>query len=565
MSRENRFPYLALLAAAACSSSPQPQVAYLSPADQLVRTSMALRGLRPSLADLATVRADAGALPGLVDTYLASPEFGETMRDLHNEALLVRTDSSIFPAGFPALGPVAGQDIAAVNASLIEEPLKLIEHVIMNDRPYTEIVTANYAYVDSIASQVWGATYNGDGTSWAEGAWGGGHPAAGVLSSPILFTRHATTISNANRGRANEISKAFLCYDFTSREVELNASINLADPKAVATAVQNTPACASCHQTLDPLAAFFVQYGPIYVPAGTTSYPLMPYAAESNPEPPWVNPGGMTHHAPAYFGIAATGLANLGQLIAHDDRFSLCAAKRFYAYFTQTRLEDVPLDVAAGYQKVLVDSGMNAKALARAIVLSDAFRTSYALNDDAGATLVGLHKARPEELARMVADLTGFRWKTRVDLMLDGPSNGSVGTVELTTDSFLGFKVQAGGIDSYFVTLPSYTYNATASLFLRSFSEEAANFAVESDFSLPAAQRKLLTHIEATDTSEASLRAQLADLHDRIFAHSVDPASSDVTDSLNLFNAALALSNDSKRAWKTTLAAMLQDFSIAYY
>jgi hypothetical protein len=386
-----------------------------------------------------------------------------------------------------------------------------------------------------------------------------------VLSSPILFTRHATTISNANRGRANEISKALLCYDFTSREVELDASINLADPKAVASAVQSTPACASCHQTLDPLAGFFVQYSPIYVPAGTTSYPLMPYAAESDAAPPWVAQGGMTHHAPAYFGIETTGLANLGQLIAHDDRFSLCAAKRFYAYFTQTRLEDVPLDAAARYQKVLVDSGMNAKALARAIVLSDAFRTSHALNDDAGTTLVGLHKARPEELARMVADLTGFKWKTQVDLTIDGPANGSVGTVELTTDSFLGFKVQAGGIDSYFVTLPSYTYNATASLFLRSFSEEAANYAVESDFALPAGQRKLFAGIEATDTSETSLRAQLADLHERLFARQLDPASSDITDSLTLFNSAFALSNDAKRAWKTVLAAMLQDFSVAYY
>ena len=487
------------------------------------------------------------------------------MRDLHNEALLVRTDSSIFPAGFPALGPVAGQDMAAVNASLIEEPLQLIEHVIVNDRPYTEIVTANYAYVDGIASKVWGATYNGDGTSWAEGTWGGGHPAAGVLSSPILFTRHATTISNANRGRANEISKAFLCYDFTSREVELNASINLADPKAVASAVQNTPACASCHQTLDPLAAFFVQYSPIYVPAGLTSYPFMPYVAEADSQPPWVNPGGMTDHAAAYFGIATNGLVNLGQLIAHDDRFSLCAAKRFYSYFTQTRLDDVPLEEAAKYQKVLVDSGMNAKALARAIVLSDAFRTSYALNDDAGTSLVGLHKARPEELARMVADLTGYRWNTQVNLSLDGPNTGTVGTVNLVTDSFLGFKVQAGGIDSYFVTLPSFTYNATASLFLRSFSQEAANYAVESDFALPAAQRKLFTRIEAIDTSEASLRAQLADLHERLYAHHLDSSSSDVTDSLTLFNSALALSNDSRRAWKTVLAAMLQDFSIAFY
>ncbi|MCU0687156.1 MAG: hypothetical protein MUF34_33745 [Polyangiaceae bacterium] len=48
---------------------------FLSPTEHLVRASMALRGMRPSEAELAQVQADAAAVGAIVDTYLATPEF----------------------------------------------------------------------------------------------------------------------------------------------------------------------------------------------------------------------------------------------------------------------------------------------------------------------------------------------------------------------------------------------------------------------------------------------------------------------------------------------------------
>ncbi|MEL6180903.1 MAG: hypothetical protein AAFS10_18225, partial [Myxococcota bacterium] len=62
----------------------QEQVQYLSPTDHLVRASMALRGVRPSVEELETVRANPDALPGVVDTYIESEAFGTTIRDMHN-------------------------------------------------------------------------------------------------------------------------------------------------------------------------------------------------------------------------------------------------------------------------------------------------------------------------------------------------------------------------------------------------------------------------------------------------------------------------------------------------
>src|SRR5262249_49553953 len=159
-----------------------------------------------------------------------------------------------------------------------------------------------------------------------------------------LFSRHSTTVSNANRGRANAVARAFLCEDFLSREVRIDASVNLADPLAVANAVQENGACASCHKSLDALAGFFSGYHPIYVP------PTIPYPFDVFYQPNILAKIGGTITPPAYFGEAGSSIEDLGRLIANDPRFSLCAAKRFYGFFHQIELADVPAERARDLQ-----------------------------------------------------------------------------------------------------------------------------------------------------------------------------------------------------------------------
>ncbi|MBC8071870.1 MAG: hypothetical protein IAG13_26320, partial [Deltaproteobacteria bacterium] len=108
---------------------PDPTVVLLPPAERLVRISMALRGIRPRADELAAVEADPAALGPIVDGYLDDPGFGETIRDLHNEALLVLSDYFIYPAGYPAIGPLEGRDPYALNRAITEAPLRLVEHV----------------------------------------------------------------------------------------------------------------------------------------------------------------------------------------------------------------------------------------------------------------------------------------------------------------------------------------------------------------------------------------------------------------------------------------------------
>ena len=533
-------------------------VAFLSPTEHLLRVTMTLSGVRPTPEELDAVRADPTALPAITDRYLASEGFGETVRDLYNDALQVRVPAAIYPAGFGAMGVLADRDVQDINVSVTEAPLKLIERVVLRDLPLTEIVTADYTVADETVAQVWGLVRAGD-AEWDVAHYRDGREHAGILSDSMVFTRHSTTLSNKNRGRAAAISRALLCYDFLTRGIEVDATINLADPDEVANAVQKNTACAGCHQTLDPLAAFFGAFHPIYVPSQAETYPY-----------PFYTPGLsklFTVGEPGYFGYSGRSLRDLGKMIAEDPRFSQCAAKRFYAYFHQVPLAEVPRERVAVLQAALTQR-FSAKDLARAIVLSDDFRVSHVVTDDAelnGALALNqrfLLKARPWQLARMIEGLTGFRWEAYLNANL---GYGTVGRLDMMTDSLFGFNVLAGGIDSVNVTLPANTMTASASLVVRGLAARTVEHVVDADLEF-ASSAKLLRRVREQDVDEAKVRAQLVDLELRLFGVVTAADSPEVTSGWELFRAALGeAKGDTHRAWRTTLFALFQDPRLLYF
>jgi hypothetical protein len=543
---------------------PARDVVYLSPTEHLTRASLALRGLRPLRDELEAAAEDPNWVEAIIDYYLSTPEIGLVIREMHEEALLTGVDPVIYPAGFPAIGALAGRDMQAINTSVVQAPVRLIEHVVLEDRPYTEIVTADYTYADDNVATIWGLPYQADGEAWQETRYEDGRPHAGILSDSFLFTRHSTTFSNKSRGRANAISRALLCYDFLSREIPIDSTIDLADPEAVANAVEQNPACVSCHQTLDPLAAYFSSFYPIYVPSQLDRYPFSSF------EPAFTQ---LFRAAdPGYFGIATGDLRDLGASIAADPRFTLCAAKRFYSHLAQVDLSDVPNALASELQSVLIDSGMSAKALLKAVVMSDAFRVSHA-KQDAPAEVAdetrGLLRVRPSALARSVERLTGFRWRTH--LPIDIGTGGQVGEIDLMEDSFFGFEVLAGGMDGVSVTQPSTTTSATTTLVAESLASLAAEHVVEADLrESDKSRRHLLSLVDASTTDEASVRAQLVDLSLLLYGQKIAAEDTAITEASALFFDVLGPSSapvprQIERAWEITLYAMLQDPRFLHY
>lgn len=539
----------------------------LTPVEHLIRVSMALRGTRPSIEEIAMVEEDPDAIAMLVDEYMEAPQFGEVIRDLHDDALLVEVDLAL-----PAVEPLDGLFPQTIGRSVMQTPLRLAEHVVVQDRPYTELVTADYWVGDDVAATVYGVPYDQGGPQWQELPLTDDRPAAGVLSDTAFYVRHASAGDNYNRGRANAISRALLCMDFLVQDIDVSGGIDLSDPEAVANAVVENEACAACHDPLDPLASHLfgfpneldvVQYfDDVEEAGGTPAYPL-PQIYQPQQEGRWE---GTNERPPAYFGVETEDLADLGQQIAADPRFTQCAARRFYAYFNQVRLEDAPSDRVAELQAVLEDSGFDAKALVREVVLGDDFRASHSVDETVAETLVGYKKARPFQLDLMLEDLTGFRWELDVGLL--GQELGEPlgeGTISLARNSLVGFSVLAGAGDSLFVTEASNTVNATTSLVLRTLAAEAASFVVERELALEPGQRRLLTALGDDPSDEVAVRAQLAELMLRLFGQHVEPESAEVDEVHAVFAATLERTGDASHAWKTTLTALLQDLQIIYY
>lgn len=532
-----------------------PTAVFLSPAQHLTRASMALRGVRPSVADLEAVTADPKAIEAIVDRYLASPEFGQTIKELHNETLLVRVEQGQMT--YPAIGPLASATARQINDGLFEEPLELIRDVVMTDQPYTKIVTANYTMTNSVTAAIWGLTHSGAADAWTRASYTDGRVPAGILSTSAFHHRWRSTGFNFNRGRANEVSRALLCHDFLASDIMIDTSVDLSDPDVVANAVIANKSCAGCHQTLDPLASYLFVYRGSLAPVGVDAYPVTYYT------PAQINRWKTANkRPPMFFGADTGGMGGLGQAIAEDPRFAKCTAQRFTSYMTEVPLKQVNGAWVARMQKALVESNWSAKALAKAIVLSDEFRISHDTDDERAESTVGTLKARPEQFGRMLRDLTGFDWETTTTLRLRGIPYG---TANLLESDFIGFRVLAGGIDSYFVTDPVHTMNATSSLVAKTAAASAADFVVEHDLTAPLAGRTLFKEAAVTATDPARIRAQLALLHARIYGELVGADSPEVDETYALYEDAFTTTNDRARAWKLTLVGMLSDFRSLFY
>ena len=170
-------------------------------------------------------------------------------------------------------------------------PLELIAHVVENDLPYTEILTADYIMANPMAAAAYGASTRfdnpedehefkpseivsyyrkGDGLEEENDPVVGAtrilnpgplitdYPHAGILNTAAFLIRYPTTATNRNRARSR-----WTYYHFLGLDIEKSAS-RTTDPDALADTNNPTmfnPACTVCHVILDPVAGAFQNYG----------------------------------------------------------------------------------------------------------------------------------------------------------------------------------------------------------------------------------------------------------------------------------------------------------------
>jgi hypothetical protein len=552
-------------------SEPEPpelQAVQLEPTEQLVRLSMALRGLRPSPDDVALVQSDPSQLQAIAERYAASEAFAEVLADMHGEQLLVRADG-LPKLVLPQLGPMEGVPLGTSRPSEEEWPLQLVRHVARNDLPYTEVVTADYTFADEVIATAYGLPYEPGGPTWQLTHYTDGRPGAGLLSETALWRRHVSNGFNFNRLRADFVAETLLCDPIGGRDVVIEGSLAVSDPDEVAEAVAHQPECVACHQALDPLGGFFWGFKPQISKLSIRQaydgdcgadpdapfdfsgdladycYPLTTYSPET--EDDWALWG---LREPNYYGQPATWLDDLGASIAADPRFATCTVRRFYSWFAQVEPEEVPYEVLAPLTESFVDSGWSTQQLAVQILRSAAFTRA----DDDG---VGVLATRPEQFARSVEALTGYRWVGKVD---SGACELCWGEVDLGRSALHGYRMVAGGIDGDTVVRPTHTTTPMKWMVLTSWAHDAATHAVERDAALPVEGRHLFGAIaDLQSPTEAELREQFTQLFLTVLAEEVSPDGPEVDELLDLYELGADDAGSAERGLSAVLAALLLD------
>jgi len=553
-SRRPAVLVVALLVASGCGGDdgksavdPSPSIETISPTEHLSRASVALRGVRPSLADLQTVRDDPSRLDGLIEGYVDSDDIGPAIRHMHGEWLLTDVFLSYFPAGYAAVGELSDVDAHQLNLAVTEGTARLAEHIVLDDRPYTELVTADYIMANPLTAVVWGLELEGEG--WQEARFEDGRPHAGLLSDPNYYTRHASTDTNRQRARGAHITRALLCHDYMRREVRVPEGVDLTDGGD--RAIQDNAVCVSCHNTLDPMAGAFAENVGVIVPQYTRRYPIETW-----------DPSLADDYDPIYFyGIPAHDIIDVGEIIAEDSRFARCAIRRHYGQLMAMDADDVPDSVVDELLPVWQGQGGQVRPLLAAIATSDAFASSGPVERSDGVAAEGLRRATPWHMQRVMEELTGFRWDMDVDYNL---GYGRVGEVELADNITFGFRVHSGGADGFDIWDPMRTANPTTLLVMREVAGMAAKKVVADDLYGDGSPR-LLTRVSTDTTDENSVREQLVDLHLRLHGKVEAADGPAVTASWTLFSGELSRASDAATAWELTLFAMLQDPTLLYY
>jgi hypothetical protein len=533
-----------------CDSDLDLTMEPLSSTDLITRASMDLTGKRPSLSHLDAMEANRGAFGGIVDSYLASDEFLERVKDVYDDALLVRREDN-------------PDEDRATTAAIYGEALELIGYIVKNDRPFTEIGTATYTVAN--------AEFQGNpnrmpypmtpvsGPAWQPAQYLDGRPHAGLLSTSAFYEVWDTNDTNKNRRRANRWSIVFHCYDFLETPVDVTRDVDNADEDAVLNAVTSRADCVACHATLDPLASFLF---PLDWADGLESDRSDDFWSEERADY-WRTEN---RRPPAVYGVPGLDLTDMGRLMTQDDKFAQCQTRRAFEmlFLRKPKTTDELTEASAIAAAWRAEDNYNYRALVKRWMMSRVYSRKPA-NDDAE----WVRRVNPERLEKLIADVAGFTWTREAEAEGVGP------IPRLTSDDD-GFKIILGGINGTSVTARNYAINASVALVHRKVAALAAADLLENDLARPDGQRKLLNGVRGDEDpvlDEPGIRTAIAGIARRLYSERLTPDSPSVDTWFVLYELLHRDRSDldevpgsrAERAWRGLLAGMLRSPKILLY
>ena len=437
--------------------------------------------------------------------------------------------------------------------AMLGEPMALIDHIVRHDRPFTEIVTADYLMLSPYTARGYGVfdevkprfknpddpfeyvpvrlpALKGRGRENDQESATGFYPHAGLLGTFQYLRRYPTTETNRNRLRARMFYQHFLGID----AMELAARVSDA---AAVTAKYEIPTmqaaeCVVCHRTLDPVAGLFQDYYSLDETYGRRKggwYADMFAAGFEGEDLPaderW------------------RSLQWLGERTAADPRFAVAMTEHVYYILTGRKvllppkeLDDPLFDARQrAYREQRRETeriaahfaadGFNLKTAFKDWIAGDFYRAdglAAAVDDPARrAELEDVGVVRllsPEQVERKVAAVFGTRW---------GKLNDELATLY-------------GGIDSKEVTQRAADPGGAMGAIQRILANEVACEHTLNDFLLPASERRLFPGVErdtlpGTPDADAAIRATAVRLHELVLGRFDAPDSPEIERTVRLF------------------------------
>ena len=447
--------------------------------------------------------------------------------------------------------------------ALLGEPMKLIEHIVRNDRPFTEVVTADYIMVTPYTARGYGIfeelrdrfddpddpfeyipvklrALTGRSKATNQESETGFYPHAGLLSTFQYLRRYPTTETNRNRLRARMYYLHFLGVD----ALELAARVS--DAAAVSARYPNptmqASECVVCHKTIDPVAGLFQDYysfDGVYGRRKGGWYEDMFAAGFEGeglePEQRW------------------RALQWLGERTAKDPRFAVAMVEHVYYILTGRKVLLPPKDLddplAAARRRAyreqhrqdeanagrFAGSGFHLKQVFKDWIVSDFYRADGVATalDDPGRRAelddVGLVRMlAPEQVERKVNAVFGQRWNKLREQM----------------------AILYGGIDSQEVTERAADPSGAMGAIQRLLSNDVACKHTLRDFALKASERRLFPGIEpsvmpgSSPEADEAIRRAIVHLHELVLGRHDAADSEEVARTFDLFAGIVA---DAKR------------------
>lgn len=540
----------------------------MSPRRLLRRVTLSLGARLPTKREFAAVeKGGLKAIDRIVDDLMNEDAFYERLQEAFNDILLTRGYDGVAEGAlsyehfkhrlwYKERDPNRGRKksdrlpyshpkmiaytklIREYREAMRREPLELITHIVRNERPFTEIVTAGYTMISPYTARGYGVyeevkgkfTNPDDPFEFIptqipalkhrngrvhQKTPNGLYPHAGLLSSFQYLKRYPTTETNRNRLRVRMYFQHFLGVDIMQLAPRVNDAAAITAKYEVPT-MQATD-CTVCHKVIDPIAGVYQDY---YVVDGKGIYgprrkgwykDMFPPGLEGEPLPEeerW------------------RAVQWLGERTAKDPRFATAMVQHVWYILMGRKVLEPPDDIddplfgakrrAYVEQRRLIEatalrfarSNFNLKLVFKLLVASKFYQVDGLAEDvkdpKRRAELDDLGLVRlltPEQLERKLTALFGRKWGR-------------------LTDRESKFKILYGGIDSKEVTERGTDPSGAMGAIQRIMANDVACRNVAADFSKPANERRLFPGIELRDVpgedreTDAKIRRAIVYLHD---------------------------------------------------